>query len=118
MATLPVPQRKINKEQHPQSSSPSRSSSSSVLVLVLLIVGGGPARGGLQRPLVDVSDGQDAGEEGVGQHGAHRRQRRQDLLAALVGHVVEVAPLGGGGRLAPRVLWGDRREAWSGGGGL
>lgn len=57
-------------------------------------------------------DGQDAREEGVGQHGSHSNQRGQDLLAPLVGHVVELAPFSLGGDLAADILCENRMDIW------
>lgn len=48
----------------------------------------------LQRPLLDVLDGHHAGQQGVAQHGAQSHQRRQQLLPAFVGDVVEVGAVG------------------------
>lgn len=53
----------------------------------------------LQRLLLDVLDGHDAGEERVAQHGAQSHQSGQQLLPPLVGDVVEVSGLRLGGRL-------------------
>lgn len=69
-----------------------RSLNSVVLVLVIVLVGVRKSAV-LHRPLVAMLDGHHAGEQGVGQHGAQRRQRGQELLGASVGHVLGVPAL-------------------------
>lgn len=84
--------RKADKTQLPNAKCEGNARSLNSVVLVIVLVGVRKSAV-LHRPLVAMLDGHHAGEQGVGQHGAQRRQRGQELLGASVGHVLGVPAL-------------------------
>lgn len=73
---------------------PSCSSAAPSAVLLLFL-----GADGLQLLLLPLLDGHHASQQGVAQHGAQRHQSRQQLLPALVGHVLEIRAVRRRGRL-------------------